>query len=235
MRSFGQGMAAHRGASAWRILLVDDEPRILNFVSRGLRAEGFVVEVAHDGNEGLERALHERYDLVILDLLMPGLDGVSVLRGILSRKPQQSVMVLSTLSDTRSKVDCLELGAEDYLGKPFSFNELLARVHARLRSADRARPSRLSAGRVSLDVIRREADIGGGPVPLAEREFLVLQELLRNAGRTVSKEHLLSAVWGYTFDPVSNVVDVCVRRIRAKLGADVVATIRGEGYRVGDH
>ena len=193
-----------------------------------------MVDVAHDGTEGLERALHERYDLVILDLLMPGLDGVSVLRGILSRKPQQSVMVLSALSDIRSKVECLEMGAEDYLGKPFSFNELLARVHARLRSADRARPSRLSAGRVSLDVIRREADVGSGPIPLAEREFLVLQELLRNAGRTVSKDHLLSAVWGYTFDPVSNVVDVYVRRIRAKLGADVVETIRGEGYRVGD-
>jgi len=227
-------MTTHQGASAWRILLVDDEPRILNFVSRGLRAEGFMVDVAHDGTEGLERALHERYDLVILDLLMPGLDGVSVLRGILSRKPQQSVMVLSALSDIRSKVECLEMGAEDYLGKPFSFNELLARVHARLRSADRARPSRLSAGRVSLDVIRREADVGSGPIPLAEREFLVLQELLRNAGRTVSKDHLLSAVWGYTFDPASNVVDVCVRRIRAKLGADVVETIRGEGYRVGD-
>ena len=235
MRTLDQGVTSHHGASAWRILLVDDEPRILNFVSRGLRAEGFMVDVAHDGTEGLERALHERYDLVILDLLMPGLDGVSVLRGILSRKPQQSVMVLSALFDIRSKVECLEMGAEDYLGKPFSFNELLARVHARLRSADRARPSRLSAGRLSLDVIRREADIGNGPVPLAEREFLVLQELLRNAGRTVSKDHLLSAVWGYTFDPVSNVVDVCVRRIRAKLGADVVATIRGEGYRVGDH
>jgi DNA-binding response OmpR family regulator len=234
MRALDHGMTTHQGASAWRILLVDDEPRILNFVSRGLRAEGFMVDVAHDGTEGLERALHERYDLVILDLLMPGLDGVSVLRGILSRKPQQSVMVLSALSDIRSKVECLEMGAEDYLGKPFSFNELLARVHARLRSADRARPSRLSAGRLSLDVIRREADIGNGPVPLAEREFLVLQELLRNAGRTVSKDHLLSAVWGYTFDPASNVVDVYVGRIRAKLGTDVVATIRGEGYRVGD-
>lgn len=233
MRSFGQGMVAQKPASAWRILLVDDEPRILNFVSRGLRSEGFLVDVASDGTNGLQQALREHYDLVILDLLMPGLDGVSVLRGILSRKPHQPVMVLSALSDVRSKVDCLELGADDYLGKPFSFTELLARVHARLRSAARTGPSRLSAGRVSLDVIRREADVGRGPIPLAEREFLVLQELMRNAGRTVSKEHLLLAVWGYTFDPVSNVVDVYVRRLRAKLGADVVATVRGKGYRVG--
>jgi len=141
-------------------------------------------------------------------------------------------MVLSALGDTASKVDCLELGAEDYLAKPFSFDELLARIHARLRAATKVHPMRLSAGTLSLDLLRREADFGAGPVPLADREFLLLQELMRNAGRTVPKERLLSAVWGYHFDPGSNVVDVYVRRLRAKLGAEAVVTVRGQGYRV---
>jgi DNA-binding response OmpR family regulator len=219
-------------ASGRRILLVDDEQRILNFVSRGLRREGFLVDVASDGTEGLRLALSQPYDLVILDLLMPGVDGMDVLRGILSRKAQQPVMVLSALGDTASKVDCLDLGAEDYLAKPFSFDELLARINVRLRDAAKVHPMRLTAGSLTLDLLRREADFGTGPVPLADREFLLLQELMRNAGRTVPKARLLSAVWGYHFDPGSNVVDVYVRRLRTKLGAAAVVTVRGQGYRV---
>ncbi len=215
-----------------RILVIDDESRILDFVSRGLRREDFSVDVAADGKTGLERALSETYDLVILDLLMPGLDGVSVLRGILARKPDQPVIVLSALADLRSKVDCLELGAEDYLAKPFSFAELLARVHARLRNADRNPPTHLAAGRLRLDMLRREVDAGWGPIPLAEREFLLLQELMRHPGTTVGKDQLLEAVWGFRFDPTSNVVDVCVRRLRAKIGSDVITTVRGTGYRI---
>jgi DNA-binding response OmpR family regulator len=214
-----------------RILLIDDEPRILRFLSRGLQAEGFSVETASDGEEGLQRALAERYDLVVLDLLLPGLHGTAVLQSILARKPHQPVVVLSALNSTRSKVDCFEEGAEDYVGKPFSFDELLARIRARLRGAAKDQ-TRLSAGRLTLDVVRRKADSGSGPIPLAEREFLLLQELMKNAGRTVSKEHLHAAVWGYHFDPESNVVDVYVRRIRAKLGADVIRTVRREGYRI---
>ena len=231
MKPFSQG-APTQEQPLRRVLVVDDESRILDFVSRGLRGEGFWVDVAADGKTGLERSLNERYDLVILDLLMPGLDGVSVLRGILARKPDQPVMVLSALSDIRSKVDSLELGAEDYLAKPFSFAELLARVHARLRSADRNPPTHVTVGRLRLDMLRREVDAGWGPISLAEREFLLLQELMRHPDDTVSKERLLSAVWGYRFDPTSNVVDVCVRRLRAKLGPDVIVTVRGEGYRV---
>jgi DNA-binding response OmpR family regulator len=169
---------------------------------------------------------------VILDLLMPGVDGVAVLRGILAKKPHQSVMVLSALGDTHTKVDCLELGAEDYLAKPFSFDELLARIRARLRDSAKAHPTRLRAGRLTLDLLRRVADFGARPVLLAEREFRLLEELMRNAGQTISKERLLSTVWGYHFDPGSNVVDVYVRRLRNKLGADAVVTVRGQGYRV---
>src|SRR5436190_1709763 len=231
MRPFSEG-APTLEEPFRRILVVDDEPRILGFVSRGLRREGFAVDVAADGKSGLEAALGQSYDLVILDLLMPGLDGVSVLRGILARKPDQAVIVLSALSDIRSKVDCLELGAEDYLAKPFSFAELLARVHARLRSAERNPPTHLTAGHLRLDMLRREVDAGWGPVSLADREFLVLQELMRHPGTTISKERLLAAVWGFRFDPMSNVVDVCVRRLRSKIGSDVIATVRGEGYRV---
>jgi two-component system, OmpR family, response regulator len=219
-------------APVGRILVIDDEQRILNFVHRGLEAEGMAVDTAHDGEAGLHLAVTHPYDLVILDLVMPGLDGHSVLRRILEHKPSQPVLILSALHDTASKVRCLELGAEDYISKPFSLEELLARVRARLRTAARSTPTRLQAGALSLDLIRRHANAGSGAIPLAEREFLLLGELMRNAGQTVSKERLLSSVWGYHFDPGSNVVDVYVRRLRAKLGQGAIVTVRGVGYRI---
>ena len=221
-------------APVGRILVIDDEQRILNFVRRGLEAEGMAVDPARDGAEGLRLALSRPYDLVVLDLVMPGLDGYAVLRRIFEQKPSQPVLILSALTDTASKVSCLELGAEDYISKPFSLDELLARVRARLRTAARSTPTFLRAGPLSLDMIRRQADPGNGtgPVSLAEREFLLLGELIRSAGCTVSKERLLSSVWGYHFDPGSNVVDVYVRRLRAKLGADTIVTVRGVGYRI---
>jgi DNA-binding response OmpR family regulator len=190
------------------------------------------VDAIRDGEVGLRLALSGRYELVILDLVMPGLDGLAVLRAIVERDPSQPVLILSALNDTSSKVSCLELGADDYIAKPFSLEELLARVHARLRSAARSSSATVSAGELSLDLIRREADAGTGPVPLADREFLLLRELIHNAGRTESKERLLSSVWGYHFDPGSNVVDVYVRRLRAKLGPGTITTVRGVGYRV---
>jgi two-component system, OmpR family, response regulator len=214
-----------------RVLLIDDEPRIVNFVRRGLQAEGLDVESAFDGEGGLELALTGSYDLVILDLVMPGLDGQSLLQMLLREKPSQPVLILSARDDTATKVASLESGAEDYISKPFSLEELLARVRARLRSAARVRPAELRVGTATLDLIRRRADVGTGPVSLADREFLLLRELMRDAGRVVSKERLLSSVWGYHFDPGSNVVDVYVRRLRAKLGATTITTIRGVGYR----
>jgi DNA-binding response OmpR family regulator len=219
-------------APAGRVLMIDDEPRIVNFVRRGLEAEGLEVDEASSGQEGLDLALGRRYDLVILDLVMPGLDGNQVLRRLLERRPEQQVLVLSALNDTASKVRSLERGAEDYIAKPFSLQELLARVEVRLRNAQRTHETQLHSRGLSLDVIHRRADTGTGPVPLADREFLVLRELMRDAGRTVSKERLLSSVWGYHFDPESNVVDVYVRRLRAKLGAATIVTERGVGYRV---
>jgi two-component system, OmpR family, response regulator len=214
-----------------RVLLIDDEERIVNFVRRGLEAEGLEVDPASGGQEGLRLAIGRTYDLVILDLVMPGIDGLTVLRTLLQAKPSQAVLVLSARDDTASKVASLENGAEDYISKPFSLEELLARVRARLRSAARAAPMELVAGSTTLDLIRRRADAGRGPVPLADREFLLLRELMRNADRPVSKERLLASVWGYHFDPGSNVVDVYVRRLRSKLGSETITTVRGVGYR----
>jgi DNA-binding response OmpR family regulator len=218
-------------SSSGRILVIDDEQGILSFVSRRLGAEGYTVDIAADGAAGLDAALGHSYDLIILDLLMPGLPGIDVLRRLVEHKPGQPVIILSALGDTSSKVNSLELGAEDYLAKPFSFEELLARVRARLRGA-RSQPTVLTLGALKLDLLQRRAEGDFGLVRLAEREFLLLRQLMRCAGETVTKERLLADVWGYHFDPGSNVVDVYVRRLRAKLGGEFIKTVRGEGYRV---
>jgi len=214
-----------------RILFIDDEPGIRNFVSRGLRGEGFTVDLAPDGDAGLKAALGPPYDLIILDLLLPDLGGIEVLRRLIHQHRGQPVIVLSALGDTPSKVASLEAGADDYLVKPFSFEELLARVRVRLRDARSAR-TRLTAGPLTLDLIAHQVQTESGRVLLAEREFLLLRELMSSAGDTVSKERLLETVWGYRFDPGSNVVDVYVRRLRAKIGGEAIKTVRGEGYRI---
>jgi DNA-binding response OmpR family regulator len=216
-----------------RVLVVDDEPRIVSFISRALSAEGLGVDSAHDGLRALELARSRRYELVVLDLLLPGLDGISVLQRILDSRPEQRVLILSALSDVDSKVRCLELGAADYLPKPFALAELLARVRARLRQPEApAAPRILTVGGITLDLLRRVVDAGMGPVGLSEREFLLLQHLMRKAGEVCTREELLAGVWGYSFDPGSNVVDVYVGRLRSKLGADVIETVRNVGYRL---
>jgi DNA-binding response OmpR family regulator len=223
-----------------RILVVDDEDRILNFVGRALRAEGFAADTVSDGATAIRLAVTSGYDLVILDLAMPERTGVDVLEELIARRPQQRVLVLSARDDVDSKVMCFNLGADDYLTKPFSLDELLARVRARVRLARRYQPlpgagdagETVQVAGLSIDVERQEVDAGAGRVSLSRREFLLLRELTKNAGRTVSKERLLSSVWGLSHDPGSNVVDVYVRRLRAKLGDSIVTTVRGEGYRI---
>jgi DNA-binding response OmpR family regulator len=162
---------------------------------------------------------------------MPGLPGITVLDRILQRKPLQSVLVLSCLTDTAAKVQCLGLGAVDYVVKPVSFDELLLRVKARIRSSHGSSTT-LELGNLQLDVVRRWVRAGARAVALTEREFLLLRELMHHPGETVTKDDLLASVWGYGFDPGSNVVDVYVRRLRTKLGTDVILTVRGEGYRI---
>ena len=214
-----------------RLLVIDDEQRIVDFVSRGLAGVGFAVDHATDPRAGLRLAQDGGYDLVILDLLMPELDGRDLLVDLLRVRPDQAVIVLSALADTASKVRLLEIGAQDYLTKPFAFDELLARVNARLRS--RHEGTTLKCHGLTLDLVGRRVDAGSGPVALSEREFLLLSELMRGGGRTLSNEQLLAQVWDYRFDPGTNVVDVYVRRLRAKLGAGAIETVRGEGHRVG--
>ena len=212
------------------VLLIDDEEAIRTGLSRALTAEGLVTDLAEDGAEGLRQARAERYDLVILDLLMPGADGRSVLRELLRDKPGQAVLVLSCLADVRYKVDCFELGARDYLTKPFSLAELIARVRNQLRGDPFDRVIRV--GNLRLHIGRMEADIGRGPTPLTRLEFLVLRELMEHAGQSVTKGQLLASVWGYQSEPSSNIVGVCVRRLRSKFGDQLITTVKGEGYQL---
>jgi DNA-binding response OmpR family regulator len=212
------------------ILVVDDEPGIRGFISRALTAAGYAIDCASDGADALRMARAGEYGLVILDLVMPGMDGREVLTELVRAHPDQAVLVLSCVDDVSTKVACLDLGAHDYLTKPFSLEELLARVRVQMRGDPRNEV--LRSGELSLDVGRLQADIGQGPVALTRLEFLLLRELMEHAGHSVSKDQLLASIWGYDFDPGSNVVDVCVRRLRSKLGFDRIRTVRGAGYQL---
>jgi DNA-binding response OmpR family regulator len=217
-----------------RILVIEDEPRILDFLRLGLEAEGFVVDAAEDGAAGLRLALDGPYELVILDLLLPRLDGLRVLSELRQARGDVPVLILSARSDLATKLRGFDLGANDYLAKPFSFDELVARVRVHLRHGGESTPgSRIRAGVVQLDLARRQAQGGDRIVDLSDREFRVLYHLVCHPGEIVSRERLLSEVWGYSFDPGSNVVDVCVRRLRKKLGStEAIETVRNAGYRV---
>ena len=215
-----------------RILLVDDEPKIRGFIARALTAAGYAIDCASDGDEALRQLGLGEYGLVILDLIMPGMDGRAVLTRLIRDRPDQPVLVLSCLDDVTTKVTCLDLGAHDYLTKPFSLEELLARVRVQLRGEQHQGGEVLRAGDLVLDVGRLQADIGTGPVALTRLEFLLLRALMEHAGQSVRKDQLLASIWGYDFDPGSNVVDVCVRRLRSKLGFDLIKTVRGSGYQL---
>jgi len=221
--------SVHRPAQS-SILVVDDEPGIQSFINRALSAVGYAIDCAKTGTDAVNLARNGEYGLVILDLVMPDLDGRHVLAELLRAHPDQPVLVLSCLDDVTTKVACLDLGAHDYLTKPFSVDELLARVRVQLRGDPHHEVLRV--GELSLDVGRLQADAGTGPVPLTRLEFLLLRELMEHAGHSVPKDQLLASIWGYDFDPGSNVVDVCVRRLRSKLGFDLIRTIRGAGYQL---
>ena len=217
-----------------RILVIEDEPRILDFLRLGLEAEGFVVDGAEDGAVGLARALADPYELVVLDLQLPAVDGFRLLGELREQRPNLPVLVLSARSDLQSKLRGFELGANDYLTKPFSFDELVARVRVQLRPGPGAGPdSVITAGPLELDLTRRRARVADRVADLSDREFRLLYHLVSHPGHVMSRERLLSDVWGYGFDPGSNVVDVCVRRLRKKLGADSpIETVRHAGYRL---
>ena len=218
-----------------RILLIEDETRIQSFVRRGLEAEGYGVVTADDGPDGLSLARSGEWDLVILDLLLPEMNGLRVLQELHRDRPQLPVVILSARGDLRTKLKGFELGATDYVSKPFALDELLARIRVQLRRT--APPGEdghvLRAGQVVLDLASRQARVGTLVTDLSDREFRLLHHLLLHVGEVISRERLLADVWGYDFDPGSNVVDVCVRRLRRKLGPDAhIETIRHAGYRL---
>jgi len=218
-----------------RILVIEDEARIQAFLARGLEAEGYSVVAAADGREGLALATASRWDLVVLDLLLPGLNGLQVLRELHRAKPELPVVILSARGDVETKLRGFELGAADYLAKPFSLDELLARIRVRLRGGSGSFGDEhvLRGGAVELDVARRQARVGERTADLSDREFRLLHHLLVHVGEVVSRERLLAEVWGYDFDPGSNVVEVCIRRLRQKLGPEAaIETIRHAGYRL---
>ena len=214
-----------------KILIVEDEPRIAAFVSRGLESAGYETAVVEDGAEGLAAALRGDADLVLLDVGLPTMDGFEVLRELRARGSLLPVIMLTARSSTRDTVEGLDAGANDYVSKPFVFEELLARVRSRLRETVPQPGVSISHDDVVLDVLARRATVAGREVDLSAREFALAEQFLRNPGRVLSREQLLSRVWGLDFDPGSNVVDVYVRYLRGKLGSDHIVTVRGAGYR----
>jgi two-component system, OmpR family, copper resistance phosphate regulon response regulator CusR len=216
-----------------RILVIEDEPRILGFLTVGLEAEGFAVDGAEDGVSGLALALHEPYELVVLDLQLPRLDGLRLLDELHRGRPELPVLILSARTDLPTKLRSFQLGANDYLSKPFSFDELVARVRVHVRHGGTEDASTVRVGGLELDLARRQARVEDRVTDLSDREFRLLYHLAAHAGEVMSRERLLSEVWGYSFDPGSNVVDVCVKRLRKKLGPESpIETVRHAGYRL---
>ncbi|MFB8386409.1 response regulator transcription factor [Microbacterium sp. NPDC055910] len=213
------------------ILIIEDEPHIAAFIARGLKTAGYDTILVEDGAEGLEAALSGAADLVLLDIGLPTMDGLEVLRELRARDTGIPVIMLTARSSTRDTVEGLDAGASDYVAKPFTFDELLARVRSRLRESAQQTGMLVSHGDVVLDVLARRVTVAGVAVELSAREFALAEQFLRHAGSVLSREQLLSSVWGLDFDPGSNVVDVYVRYLRGKLGAHHITTVRGEGYR----
>jgi DNA-binding response OmpR family regulator len=215
-----------------RILIAEDDPRIAETLEKGLTAHGYTTLLADDGEKAQSLSLTDSFDLMILDMGLPAREGFHVLQELRSRGKTLPVLVLTGRSE-RDVVACLEAGADDYMRKPFDFDELLARIRIRLRTQRRdATPNVLTAGGVKLDLRSRRATVGSQTVALTTREFALLEMLVRHAGQILSRKQLLSHGWGPSFDPTSNVVDVGINSLRKKLGADVIETIRGAGYRL---
>ena len=215
-----------------RILIAEDEPRISAFVEKGLSANGFTVTVVADGRSAYDFAITGGFDLLVLDIGLPGIDGFEVLRRLRADRCTVPVIVLTARDSVQDTVAGLEGGADDYVPKPFRFEELLARVRLRLAGDRAAEVTVLTHNGLQLDLRTRRAQVGDRTVDLSAREFALAETFLRHPGQVLSREQLLSHVWGYDFDPGSNVVDVYVRYLRRKLGAERITTVRGMGYRL---
>ena len=216
------------------LLVVQEEPPVASFIKRGLEAEGFVVRTACDGAEGLEMSRSADLDLIVLDLVLPTVTGEEILARLRAAGSSVPVIVLTSGDAVADQVAILNAGADDFVTRPCSLSELLARIRARLRAADQTVSTTISHGSVTIDVATRDVRIGGSSVDLTPREFALLEMLMRHAGSTVTRPELLSEVWSLDFDPRSNLVDVYVRYLRRKLGPAWITTERGVGYRIVD-
>ncbi len=218
-----------------RILLVEDETQIVRMLERGLSAHGYLCSSADNGEDGLRMAVEEEVDLVLLDIMLPGISGDEVLRRIRLRRPELPVLMLTARDEMGRKVDALNSGADDYLTKPFDFDELLARVRVLLRRSNQPQGSKLEAGGLKVDLLSRNVERDGERIDLSSREFALLEYLMRHPRQVLSRQQILSSVWDYTFDPGTNVVNVYVRYLRSKIDRPgeppLISTIRGVGYR----
>jgi DNA-binding response OmpR family regulator len=217
-----------------RILVAEDEPRIASFLEKGLRANGFSVTVVDDGDDALEIARSGDIDLLVLDVGLPGRDGFEVLRTLRGEGRRLPIVMLTARDGVEDTVAGLEGGADDYVAKPFRFDELLARIRVRLRDSRSPEVTVLTVGDAALDLRTRRLTVEGRSVELTAREFALAETFFRHPGQVLSREQLLSHVWGYDYDPGSNVVEVYVRYLRQKLGEDRIRTVRGMGYRLDD-
>ncbi len=218
-----------------RILIAEDEPRIASFINKGLRANGFATEIAPDADTAMEFALNDSFDLLLLDLGLPDRDGLVLLEELRGQGVQLPIIILTARDDLHDKITGLEGGADDYVTKPFHFDELLARIRLRLttRQATSLKQEMcVEAGKVHLDLRTRQVRVDNCEVELPAREFLLLETFVRHKGQVMSREQLLNRVWGYDYDPGSNIVDVYVGYLRKKLGRELIETVRGMGYRL---
>jgi len=218
-----------------RLLLVEDDLKIASFISKGLRQAGFAVDQVHDGEEGLRLALNEPYDVAIIDIMLPLLDGISLIQKLRHQKVNLPVLILSAKHSVDDRVKGLQSGSDDYLTKPFAFSELLARVQALLRRAGGIpETTTLTIGDLTLDLITRNVSRSGSNIELMPREFALLEYLMRNAGRVVSKTMIMEHVWDYNFDPQTNIIEVSICRLRDKIdrpfNKKMISTVRGVGY-----
>jgi DNA-binding response OmpR family regulator len=218
-----------------RVLVVEDDKKIASFVADGLKQAGYAVDVAPDGTEGLHLATSANYDAAVIDLMLPGLDGLTLIERLRVKRIATPVLILSAKRTVDDRVNGLRAGGDDYMTKPFSFSELLARIEALIRRATRqTEPTSLSAGGMTLDLLAREAKRGDETLSLQPREFALLEYMMRNQGRILSKTAILEHVYDYSFDPQTNVVDVLVHRLRAKVDrgfeSKLIHTVRGAGY-----
>jgi len=217
-------------------LLIEDEKKIASFVRKGLEAQGFIVEVSHRGDEGYTLATTRPYDVVVLDIMLPGRDGLSILRNLRDRKVPLPVILLTARSELNERLEGLNLGADDYLTKPFFIEELIARIHAVTRRASGATQGILSVADLSMNLLTREVKRGRTLIELTPREFTLLEHLMRSPGRVLTRVQICEQVWDYDFDPGTNLVEVYIQRLRKKVDADapvkLIETIRGVGYRI---